>query len=51
MSERTSRQVEEMKKQTIGVEIEMAEITRNQAIKVIAKYFGTTDTVAFCACA
>ena len=27
MSERTSRQVEEMKKQTIGVEIEMAEIT------------------------
>ena len=45
MSERTSRQVEEMKKQTIGVEIEMAEITRNQAIKVIAKYFGTTDTV------
>ena len=45
MSERTSRQVEEMKKQTIGVEIEMAEITRNQAIRVIAKYFGTTDTV------
>ena len=45
MSERTSRQVEEMKKQTIGVEIEMTEITRNQAIKVIAKYFGTTDTV------
>ena len=45
MSERTSRQVEEMKKQTIGVEIEMAEITRNQAIKVIAKYFGTNDTV------
>ena len=47
MSERTSRQVEEMKKQTIGVEIEMAEITRNQAIKVIAKYFGTADTVTY----
>ena len=45
MNERTSRQVEEMKKQTIGVEIEMAEITRNAAIRVIAKYFHTEETI------
>ena len=45
MNEKITKQVEEMKKQTIGVEIEMAEITRNQAIKVIAKYFGTEDTI------
>ena len=46
MNEKITKQVEEMKKQTIGVEIEMAEITRNQAIKVIAKYFGTEDTIS-----
>ena len=34
-----------MKKQTIGVEIEMAGITRKAAIKVIAKYFHTEDTI------
>lgn len=33
MSERTSRQVEEMKKQTIGVEIEMAEINKKPSDK------------------
>ena len=45
MNAKTARAIEEMKKQTIGVEIEMAEITRNQAIKVIAKHFGTTGTI------
>lgn len=29
----TQRQIEGMKKQTIGVEIEMADITRQKAIK------------------
>ncbi len=38
-------QIAKMKEQTIGVEIEMAEITRANACKVIAKYFGTLDTV------
>lgn len=46
MNEKITKQIEDMKKQTIGVEIEMAEITRNQAIKVIAKYFGTEDTIS-----
>ena len=45
MNEKITKRLTEMKKQTIGVEIEMAEITRNQAIKVIAKYFGTEDTI------
>lgn len=31
-----------MKNQTLGVEIEMTGITRNQAAKVMARYFGTT---------
>ena len=41
MSERTTRQVEEMKKQTIGVEVEMNNIERSRAAKVAATYFGT----------
>lgn len=41
----TTKFVEEMKKQTIGVEIEMAEITRNEAARVIAGYFRTLDTL------
>ncbi|MGI5965433.1 MAG: amidoligase family protein [Anaerotruncus rubiinfantis] len=41
MSERTARQVEEMKKQTIGVEVEMNNIERSRAAKVAADYFGT----------
>ena len=41
----TQRQIEGMKKQTIGVEIEMADITRQKAIKVVANYFGTGNTV------
>ena len=45
MNEKLTRQVERMKQQTIGVEIEMADITRHNAIKVVAKYFGTESTV------
>ena len=45
MNDKVKKQIEEMKKQTIGVEIEMANITRQKAIKVIAKYFGTESTV------
>ena len=41
MNERTRNQIEEMKKQTIGVEIEMNNITRNKAAKVAATFFGT----------
>ena len=45
MNEKTRNFIEEMKKQTIGVEIEMANITREKACRVIAKYFGTENTV------
>lgn len=45
MTEKTARQVEEMKQQTIGIEIEMANITRQKACRTVAAYFGTKDTV------
>ena len=41
MNARTQRQIEEMKKQTIGVEIEMNSITRSNAATIAAGYFGT----------
>lgn len=41
----TQEFIEAMKQQTIGCEIEMAEITREDAVNVIAKYFGTENTV------
>ena len=41
MSQRTENQVAEMKKQTIGVEVEMNNITREKAAKVAAEFFGT----------
>ena len=41
MSQRTENQVNEMKKQTIGVEIEMNNITRKDAAKLAATFFGT----------
>lgn len=47
MNEKLSAMIAEMKKQTIGVEIEMAEITRRSAAKTIAEYFGTVDTLAY----
>ena len=41
MNERTARQISEMKKQTIGVEVEMTGITRRAAAKLAAEFFGT----------
>ena len=41
MNEKTARQIEEMKKQTIGVEVEMNSITRRAAAKLAAEFFGT----------
>lgn len=41
MNEKTARQIAEMKKQTIGVEVEMNSIERSKAAKVAAAYFGT----------
>ena len=41
MSQRTENQVAEMKKQTIGVEVEMNSITREKAARVAAEFFGT----------
>ena len=41
MSQRTENQVAEMKKQTIGVEVEMNSITREKAARLAAEFFGT----------
>lgn len=41
MNARTERQITKMKKQTIGVEVEMNSITRSKAAKVAAEFFGT----------
>lgn len=41
MTERTASQIEAMKQQTIGVEVEMNNITRQKAAKVAAGFFGT----------
>ena len=41
MNEKTRNQINEMKKQTIGVEIEMNNITRQKADKIAATFFGT----------
>ncbi len=41
MNEKTARQIEEMKKQTIGVEVEMNNIKREKAAKLAAGFFGT----------
>jgi hypothetical protein len=41
MNEKIARQVEEMKQQTIGVEVEMNGITRDKAARLAATYFGT----------
>ena len=49
MNAKLARQVEEMKKQTIGVEVEMNSIARSRAAKVAAEFFGTgryKDTAA-----
>ena len=41
MNAKLARQVEEMKKQTIGVEVEMNSIARSKAAKIAADFFGT----------
>ena len=41
MSEKTTNQIERMKQQTIGVEVEMNNITRRDAAKLAADFFGT----------
>ena len=41
MNEKTMNQIAEMKKQTIGVEVEMNGITRRAAAKIAAEFFGT----------
>ena len=46
MNTKLEQQIAEMKKQTIGIEIEMANITREKATRVVAKYFGTEETVS-----
>lgn len=41
MTEKTARQIEKMKAQTFGVEVEGNNITRQKAAKVAAEFFGT----------
>ena len=41
MTEKTARQIENMKAQTFGVEVEGNNITRQNAARVAAEYFGT----------
>ena len=41
MNESITNQINEMKKQTIGVEVEMNNITRKDAAKLAAEFFGT----------
>lgn len=48
MNERIESQIKNMKDQTIGVEIEMNSIRRNQAASKVAEYFGTRAWNAAC---
>ena len=41
MKENTANQIKNMKEQTIGVEVEMYDITRKKAAEVAADFFGT----------
>ncbi len=41
MNEKTRKQIENLKNQTIGCEVEMNNITRNKAAKIAADFFGT----------
>ena len=41
MNEKLMNQVAEMKKQTIGVEVEMNSIERSKAARLAAEFFGT----------
>ena len=42
MNDKTREQIEAMKNQTIGVEVEMNNITREKAARKVAEFFGTT---------
>ena len=42
MNAKTAKQIEKMKEQTIGVEVEMNNITREKAARIAADFFGTT---------
>ena len=42
MNDKTREQIEAMKNQTIGVEVEMNNITREKAARKVADFFGTT---------
>lgn len=44
MRNETMMQIEAMKKQTIGVEIEMSGITRRRAARIVAQHFGTIES-------
>ena len=48
MKERIESQINNMKKQTIGVEIEMNSITRARAARLVAEHFGTTAWNSAC---
>ena len=41
MNDKIAKQIEEIKKQTIGVEVEMNSITRQKTAQVAAEFFGT----------
>ena len=41
MNAKTTKQIEEMMNQTIGVEVEMNNITRAKAAQIAADFFGT----------
>ena len=41
MNAKTVQQIENLKNQTIGVEVEMNSITREKAAKIAADFFGT----------
>lgn len=47
MNERTKQQIKAMKDQTIGVEIEMYNITRERVAEVVAAYYNTENTVKY----
>ena len=46
MKEKVENQIKNMKEQTIGVEVEMNNITRKKASEKIAEFFGTTSYYA-----
>ncbi|MBR2913869.1 MAG: amidoligase family protein, partial [Oscillospiraceae bacterium] len=41
MNAKTAQQIENLKNQTIGVEVEMNNITREKAARIAAEFFGT----------